>query len=280
MASVEMTSNPAPGTVDGFRPEAIDTEKASDLPRTPEDSSQETPDAVDTPPANAFSEGTKNYRTMGRWDMTIVLITNQTGLGVLSIPAVMKTLGIVPGVIAIFGIGMLATYTAYVLLQFYRRHPHVLNIVDMARIVGGRPLEWIIAFTVLAKLLFTCAAAVIALSVAFNTLSSSPVCTVVWMAVGTVCSWILCLPRTFKFVAYAGIPCTISILVAVFIVIIALGVDHPRGVQTDTFDKKIEVIGDPSFRDGLNACLQLIYAFSGEYFFFLLLVPRQGHQRG
>lgn len=37
--------------------------------------------------------------------------------------------------------GVLATYTAYILIQFYRRYPSIRDVVDVARIMGGKPLE-------------------------------------------------------------------------------------------------------------------------------------------
>ena len=37
--------------------------------------------------------------------------------------------------------GELATYTAYILIQFYRRYPSIRDVVDVARIMGGKPLE-------------------------------------------------------------------------------------------------------------------------------------------
>ncbi len=39
-----------------------------------------------------------------------------------------------------------------------------------------------------------------------------------------IACWLLCLPRTFKFVSQTGVPSTVSILAAVLIVIISLGV--------------------------------------------------------
>ena len=64
-------------------------------------------------------EGSKNFRNMTKWDTTFALLTNQVGLGVLSLPSVLKTMGIIPGIIAIVGIGALSWYTAFVLKQFY-----------------------------------------------------------------------------------------------------------------------------------------------------------------
>jgi hypothetical protein len=212
---------------------------------------------------NVFSQGGKNYRTMGRKNTTFVLITNQVGLGILSLPGIVQTLGIVPGVIAIVGLGLLSTYTAYELLQFYRKHPSVINVVDMARIVGGRTLEIIVAIGLMIKLCLTCASASVTLSIAFNTLSGHAMCTAGWIGISAILCWLTCLPRTFKFVGRAGIPATISILAAVLIVIISLGVGEPQNAPSEAFSREINVIGYPTFREGLSACLNVCYAYAG-----------------
>lgn len=212
---------------------------------------------------NVFEKGGKSFRTMGRKNTSFVLITNQVGIGILSLPGIIKTLGVVPGVIAIVGIGLLSTYTAYELLQFYRKYPTVLNVVDMARIVGGRPLEVIVAISLMINLIFTCSSATVTLSIALNTMSEHAICTAGWIGLSALFCWISCLPRTFKVVARAGIPATISILGAVLIVMISLGFNDPQGAPPKGFDKEIQIIGYPTFREGLSACLNVCYAYAG-----------------
>lgn len=75
----------------------------------------------------------------------------------------MQTLGLVPCIITMIGMGalfshepyrrganaksdtgILVTYTAYILLQFFRRYPTVLNCVDCFRIIGGKPLAIVV----------------------------------------------------------------------------------------------------------------------------------------
>jgi hypothetical protein len=56
--------------------------------------------------ANANDE---NYKTLGRWRACVLLITIEVGIGILSLPAALKTLGLIPGIIAILGFGALAT---------------------------------------------------------------------------------------------------------------------------------------------------------------------------
>ncbi|KAG6222979.1 hypothetical protein E4U26_004873 [Claviceps purpurea] len=205
--------------------------------------------------ANIFSQGGQNYRTMGRWDTALVLASNQVGLGILSLPKVLDVLGLLPGVAAILSLGIISWYTAYELLQFYRKHPHVVNMADMARVVGGIPLEIIFGICLLVKICFTCGSATVTISIALNTLSSHGACTVVFAAVAAMACWLLCLPRQFKFVAKTGLPSTVSILVAVLIVIISLRVSPPKTAPAG-WDKTLRLVGRPSLTEGVNAVLK------------------------
>lgn len=234
----------------GLNPnEALDVKSATNVP-------------VEATNAFAGAEGGKNFRNMSKWDTVFALLTNQVGLGVLSLPGVLKTLGIIPGIIAIIGIGCLSWYTAFELKQFYGRHPHVVNVVDMTRVVGGRPLEIIAGIGLLIQVIMTSASASVTLSIAFNTISSHSVCTVGFIGIGCLCCWVLCAPRTAKFVAMSGIPCCISIIAAALIVIIALGVKNPTAAPAG-WERNIVVVANPTFREALNACLKIVYAYSG-----------------
>ncbi|KAF9761044.1 hypothetical protein IL306_003985 [Fusarium sp. DS 682] len=232
----------------------------------------------DEPVQNIFNQGGKNYRTLGKWDTVFVLVTNQVGLGVLSLPGCLKVLGVVPGIIAIIGLGSLSAYTAYELLQFYRKYPHVVNVVDMCGIIGGRPLEIIAGIGLMIKVMMTCASASVTLSVAFNTLSNHAFCTVSFVIIAVVACWVLCLPRTVKFVSQSGIPSTISILAAALVVMISLGVDTPSQAPPG-WDREIQVIGNPTFRQGLNACLKICYAYAGNISFVSYMAEMKNPSR-
>jgi amino acid permease len=57
----------------------------------------------------------------------------------------MHTLGMIPGLFTIIILGTIATYTAYILIQFYRRYPSIRDIVDAAYIImGGKPLAIVV----------------------------------------------------------------------------------------------------------------------------------------
>lgn len=46
-----------------------------------------------------------SYKVLNRYQASLIYITNQVGLGILSLPTAMQTLGLVPGIITIIGMG-------------------------------------------------------------------------------------------------------------------------------------------------------------------------------
>ncbi|KAG6306297.1 hypothetical protein E4U45_007401 [Claviceps purpurea] len=195
--------------------------------------------------ANIFSQGGQNYRTMGRWATALVLASNQVGLGILSLPKVLDVLGLLPGVAAILSLGIISWYTAYELLQFYRKHPHVVNMADMARVVGGIPLEIIFGICLLVKICFTCGSATVTISIALNTLSSHGACTVVFAAVAAMACWLLCSSSWQKLASHPR-----------------LRVSPPKTAPAG-WDKTLRLVGRPSLTEGVNAVLKVCYAYAG-----------------
>ncbi|KAG6166941.1 hypothetical protein E4U51_003216 [Claviceps purpurea] len=195
--------------------------------------------------ANIFSQGGQNYRTMGRWDTALVLASNQVGLGIISLPKVLDVLGHLPGVAAILSLGIISWYTAYELLQLYRKHPHVVNMADMARVVGGIPLEIIFGICLLVKICFTCGSATVTISIALNTFSSHGACTVVFAAVAAMACRLLCSSSWQKLASHPR-----------------LRVSPPKTAPAG-WDKTLRLVGRPSLTEGVNAVLKVCYAYAG-----------------
>lgn len=107
--------------------------------------------------------------------------------------------------------GVLATYTAYILIQFYRRYPTIRDVVDVARIMGGKPLEIIVGVAHVLNLCLICASANVTLSIALNTITEHAVCTIGFIGIPMIMCWLLCMPRSLNFAGWFGIPATISI---------------------------------------------------------------------
>lgn len=107
--------------------------------------------------------------------------------------------------------GVLATYTAYILIQFYRRYPTIRDIVDVGRIMGGKPLEIIVGVAHVLNLCLICASANVTLSIALNTITEHSLCTLGFIGIPMIMCWLLCMPRSLNFAGWFGIPATISI---------------------------------------------------------------------
>ncbi|KAL6705114.1 hypothetical protein ACN47E_007373 [Coniothyrium glycines] len=89
----------------------------------------------------------------------IISVTNEVGIGMLSLPSALNVLGFFPGVLCIVVMGMLSLYTAYNLIQYWRKYPHMLNIVDYGRVLGGPWMEAVFATGFLINMALICALA-------------------------------------------------------------------------------------------------------------------------
>jgi hypothetical protein len=160
-----------------------------------------------------------------------------------------------------------------VLLQFWRKHPECDNVVDVFRVIGGRPLAGFVAFCFILNLCLTCASANLTMSIAFNTLTDNAVCTVGFIAIPLICCWLLCIPRSFSFVAKIGIPGLASIIASVLIVMIALGVGTPQNAP-EGWNKKMKLVGNPSFSEGVSAFVNIAFAYGGNQGFISVMAGK------
>ncbi|KAK4938263.1 hypothetical protein LTR10_021242 [Elasticomyces elasticus] len=210
----------------------------------------------------AAAAGGKQYRVLGRWKAGFVFIHTEVGIGILSLPSVLKTLGLIPGLIAILGIGLLATYTAYLYLLFWRRYRHIDNLPDAMYVLGGKPLAIVGAVGLIINLSFACASSVLTMSIALNTLSGHSMCTVAFVGFAALVCYVLCMPRTMNFVSYFSAPATLAIIIPIFIVIGSLVHGKPQSAPA-VWEKEMHLVGNPSFRSAFSAILSIFYAFGG-----------------
>lgn len=78
-----------------------------------------------------------NYRAVGTMGAFVLITKANLGLGVLSIPFVFMTLGIVPGVIVILVVQTMIGYCAAAIGPFKRNHPEVYGLADAGYVFGG-----------------------------------------------------------------------------------------------------------------------------------------------
>lgn len=68
---------------------------------------------------------------------SVMLVKIQIGLGVLSLPEAIKTLGLIPGVTTLLVAGSLTAVANWVSGEFRNNHPNVHSVADVAGIIGG-----------------------------------------------------------------------------------------------------------------------------------------------
>ena len=68
----------------------------------------------------------------------MLMVKTQIGLGVLSIPSVLDTLGMGPGLVVVVSIGIITTWSNYIIGVFKKNHPSVYGIDDVGYKLFGR----------------------------------------------------------------------------------------------------------------------------------------------
>lgn len=114
------------------------------------------------------------------------MLKTQIGLGVLSIPAVFDSLGLIPGVIIILVISGMTSWSNYMVGVFKLAHPDVYGIDDVGRKLFGRiGYE---AFGIIFALywIFVAGSGMLGISTALNALSSHGACTAIFVAVAAI----------------------------------------------------------------------------------------------
>jgi hypothetical protein len=217
---------------------------------------------------NSRPSGDAPARKLTTTQAVIIFVTNEVGIGMLSLPSALNVLGFFPGVLCIIVLGALSLYTAYNLIQYWRKYPYMLNIVDYGRVLGGPWVEVIFAVGFLINMALISASALVTLTIGLNT--------VAFTVVAAVAMWALCVPRSMRFVSWASWPCTASIIITVLLVMITLGVQGPRDINAPL---NLKAIGSPNFVQAVSAFLNIAFAFAGNQAFPTVLAEMENPSR-
>lgn len=135
------------------------------------------------------------------------MVAETVSIGILSLPAVIASLGLVPAIILLVGLGLLATYTGYVIGQFRWRYPHIHNLADAGEVIAGSIGREVLGTGQLLLVVFIMASHILTFTVAMNSLTEHGTCSIVFAVVGLVVSLVANLPRTLKHVSTMSIAC-------------------------------------------------------------------------
>jgi amino acid permease len=133
-------------------------------------------------------------------------------LGILSLPSVLATLGLVPGVVLILVLSALSTYSGLMLGEFHKKYPFVQNFGDAVEVVGnsigmGQLFQEIFGWAQVIFQVFVMGSHLLTWTICLNTLTGGTVCTIVWAVVGLGVFWALNLPRTLKYTSWMSMAC-------------------------------------------------------------------------
>ena len=209
-------------------------------------------------------EGNVKYKSMKWWQGATVMIAETISLGILSLPSVMGTIGLVPGIVLILGLGLIATYTGYVLWQFKMRYPHVVNMADVGQILFGRIGYELFGAAQVILLIFSAGSHILTWTIAFNVLTGHATCTIVWAVVALMIFFICTLPRKLEHVSYLSIAAFISILSAVMITMVGVGIEQP--------DPNIQAtVSGIRFATAFVSVTNIVFAYIGHVAFFAFI---------
>ncbi|GLI74663.1 hypothetical protein PoHVEF18_002909 [Penicillium ochrochloron] len=220
-----------------------------------------------------ITEDGPNYRNVGFMGTIILMMKTQIGLGVLSIPTALDSLGMIPGVICLCIIACICTWSNYIIGTFKLNHREVYGIDDAGALMFGPAGRGVLSVAFCLYWVFVSGSGILGVSIGFNAVSTHGACTAVFSAVAAILGFTLSSVRTLgriTWLAWVGLPC---ILTAIMIVTIAVGIqDRPAAApKTDTpWVSDYKLVGNPSFTEGITAVCSLVFAFSGTPGFFAI----------
>ena len=128
-------------------------------------------------------------------------------MGILSLPAAVASLGLVPAIVVLVGLGVLASYTGYVIGQFKWRYPNVSGVADAGEILLGPIGREVFFAGQLLYLVFIMGSHVLSFTTAFNTITSHGTCQLVFGVVSLGLSFFLSIPRTLGKMSWISLAC-------------------------------------------------------------------------
>ncbi|PLN74729.1 amino acid transporter [Aspergillus taichungensis] len=189
------------------------------------------------------------YKVLSWWQCGFLMVAETVSLGILSLPAVVAQLGLAPSIVLMLAIGLIATYTGYVIGQFRWAYPHVQNMADAGEVIFGSIGREVFGMGQLLLIIFIMASHLLTFSVAMNSITDHGTCTIVFGVVGLVISFVLSLPPF------------LSIFTAVMIAMIGVGIDKP-------WTGPLNATVDTSLYKAFLAVCNIVFSFCGHVAFF------------
>ncbi len=209
-------------------------------------------------------EGEEKYNRLGWKRLTICLIVEAIALGSLSIPSAFAKLGMVAGVILCVGLGLVAIYTSYVVGQVKLRYPEVGHYSDAVRLIWGRFGYELTGVMFAMFLILLVGSHALTGTIAWVTIVDNyGICALAWSILSLIILFFLALPPSFAEFAILGYIDFVSIIVAIFLCIVATGVEaHNKPGGLGAVNWSAWPAADVTFWEVFLATTNIIFAYS------------------
>ncbi|KAL2688982.1 hypothetical protein Neosp_003032 [[Neocosmospora] mangrovei] len=221
----------------------------------------------------AVTDHGPNYRALGWIGTVALMLKTQIGLGVLSLPHAFHTLGMIPGAILLVAVAAIATWTSYIVGVFKLNHRDVYGIDDAGYLMFGRVGRELFAIAFCLYWIFVAGSGMLGISIGLNAISVHGTCTAVFVAVAAISGFLLASIRTLGRISWLAWVGLAFILTSVFVVTISVGIqDRPADApQIGPWESDWQLIGHPSFSEGVAAVSTLIFACSATSAYFAIV---------
>lgn len=168
------------------------------------------------------------------------------------------------GVFVIIGIGILTTYTGFIIGQVKCRFMHIHSMADAGGMLWGRPGREVLGMAQLVFFVVVMGSHILAFSIMMNVLTDHSACTIGFSAIGLLISFVLTLPRRLEDLSYLSSVSFVSIVGAVFTCMVGVS-------STNVTPRHIPLFSPlPSGHETFLAIANIVFAYAGHVAFFTL----------
>ncbi|RSL50128.1 hypothetical protein CEP54_012075 [Fusarium duplospermum] len=209
-----------------------------------------------------ISEDGPDYRNVGWIGSSILMMKIQIGLGVLALPAAFDSVGLIPGVVVLCLVGIIVTWTGWVVGTFKLRHPEVYGVDDAMQLMFGRVARE--AFGFIFFWVFGAGSGMLGISIGFNAITSHGTCTAAFVGVAAFLGFSIASIRTLGLLAWFAWVGLVFLLAAVFTLSLSVGVqDRPDAAPQDgVWVSDYKLVNRPTFLEAMNAISTFLMAYS------------------
>lgn len=136
-----------------------------------------------------------------------LMVAKTISISILSLLAAFAGSGLAPSIIILVGLGILATYTGYVIGQFKCKYPQISSVADAGEVLLGPFGRELFFIGHMLYIVFIMASHILMFTVALNTITEHGTCSLVFGVVGFILSFVLSIPRTLQRMTWLSLAC-------------------------------------------------------------------------